>query len=205
MDYEESLYQGGYRAVFGVDEAGRGAWAGPVVSAAVCLPEPTPALFETLTGVRDSKQMTRRQRESFEAVIHQHALTWGVGKASSDEIDAHGIVPATRLAMTRAIDSATERLNPDYLLIDGRKWHDAPYTIPLECLTKGDQRSLSIAAASVLAKVHRDRIMIELDEEFAVWNFGKHKGYGTSEHRAHLNRYGLSSIHRRCFRPMKEL
>jgi ribonuclease HII len=191
---EKIFWQSGLLRVAGMDEAGRGTLAGPVTVGAVILP-PSPSLSRTLNGVRDSKQMTPRQRDRWAVVICEIARAWSLGWASADEIDSLGISAATRLAAERALD-ALPRL-PDYLLTDFNLKPDTD--IPLTSLVKGDQKSLSISAASVLAKTARDALMCELDEQYPAYGFVRHKGYGTTIHRAALERLGYSPIHRKTF------
>ncbi len=191
--YERFLWQGGFRYVAGLDEAGRGALAGPVAAAAVILP---PNLApRALEGVLDSKQMRPSQREMWAARIRQVALAWAVGYATPSEIDAWGIVPAVHLAMQRALEALRPR--PDFLLIDYVRLPDCP--LPQTALVKGDQQVLSIAAASVLAKTHRDALMRTLDARYPRYGFARHKGYGTRRHREALARWGPSPVHRRSF------
>lgn len=192
---EQALWQQGIRLVAGIDEAGRGAWAGPVMAAVVVLPC-DPQIAPALRGVRDSKQMTARQRARWAGEIKSVALAWAVGAASAAEIDEIGILPATRAAMTRAIEGLTSL--PEHFLFDFIHWKDCPY--PGEKLVKGESRSLSIAAASVLAKTARDELMCELDGEYAPYGFAHHKGYGTAFHQRAIRQFGLSPIHRKSYR-----
>ncbi|HET9588671.1 MAG TPA: ribonuclease HII [Anaerolineales bacterium] len=199
--YESHFWQSGLTHVAGLDEAGRGALAGPVAVGAVILPTDETLLCGTLTGVRDSKQMTPLERESLAPCIKEIALTWSVGFASPEEIDSQGIVHATRLAALRALNDLT--LSPQYLLTDFRL--DLPQLdISQTALVKGDALCLSIAAASVLAKTARDKLMGELDLHYQGYGLGKHKGYGTQAHRSALKRLGISPIHRKTFE-VKEL
>lgn len=198
LHFELSLWQAGQTAVAGLDEAGRGAWAGPVCAGAVILP-PDPAVLNRLNGVRDSKQMTPRQRAAWAEQIQAAALTWGVGFASNEEIDAQGILPATRLAMQRALQALS--LPPQHLLIDALRLPDDAR--PQTALIKGDARSLSIAAASVLAKTSRDALMTGLEEQFPGYGFARHKGYGTSQHREALVALGPCALHRFSFAPLR--
>lgn len=194
LSLEQELWQRGVKLVGGVDEAGRGALAGPVMAGVVILPN-LPRLEDTLSGVRDSKQMTPRQRGVWALRIKEIALAWAVGAASAQEIDALGILPATRLAVTRAIQSLT--LMPDFLLMDYLPW---PGLLnPHRMMPKGEQHSLSIACASVLAKTSRDSEMERLEEQYPGYGLSKHKGYGTALHRAAILRKGHSPIHRRTF------
>lgn len=198
LRFEIPLWASGITAVAGMDEAGRGAWAGPVFAAAVILP-PDEGLLEQLPGVRDSKLMTARQRSKWAAVIRSMAAAWGVGNAEADEVDALGIVPATRLAMTRAL--AACGCDAQHLLVDALRLPKV--AIPQEALIKGDRRSLSIAAASVLAKTARDQVMLEWDAAFPGYGFAHHKGYGTAFHRAALDEMGPCVLHRRSFAPIR--
>lgn len=194
---ELALWQAGYTRVAGIDEAGRGAWAGPVVAAAVVLPV-DPAVAGRLAGVADSKQMTARQRERLFAVIVQEAVAWGVGVLSACEIDAQGIAAANRNAMTAAAASLPQP--PDYLLID---YFRLPgLATPQRSLAKGDSTVLSIAAASVVAKVTRDRLMVELSACHAGYGFEQHKGYGTAQHQLALRQLGPCREHRMSFQPV---
>jgi ribonuclease HII len=197
---ERRLWAAGCRPVAGVDEAGRGAWAGPVVAAAVILPE-LRGLRRLLHGVRDSKLMTPAQREHWATRIELLALASAIGQSSAEEIDRLGILPATRLAMRRAVEALATR--PAHLLIDYLLLPELPQ--PQTGLTHGDARVLSIAAASVLAKVDRDRSMAALDAAFPGYGFGQHKGYGTRCHQEALARLGPSPIHRRSYAPVQRV
>jgi len=192
--FEAALWESGAALVAGLDEAGRGALAGPVAAGAVIFP-PDAELAARLFGVRDSKQMPPQERDAWAGRLTGLALAWGVGFASNQEIDLFGILPATRLAMQRAL----ERLGvcPQHLLVDFLRLPDCP--IPQTPLVKGDARSLSIAAASILAKSHRDALMRRLALEIQGYGLAKNKGYGTAAHRAAIHRFGFSSIHRRTF------
>ncbi|MBN2118915.1 MAG: ribonuclease HII [Anaerolineales bacterium] len=194
--FESKLWKSGLLHIAGLDEAGRGALAGPVAVGAVILPNDKTFLSRTLAGVRDSKQLTPREREALAPRIRAAALTWSVGFASAEEIDAQGIVCATRLAALRALDGLS--LPPQYLLTDFRL--ELPQLdISQTALVRGDALCLSIAAASVLAKTARDQLMCELDVCYQGYGLGKHKGYGTQAHRSALERLGFSPIHRRSF------
>lgn len=181
----------GYSLVAGVDEAGRGPLAGPVVAAAVIIPE-----GKILSGVKDSKQMTEKARDKAFSVINNEAIAVGIGVVSHQFIDEFNILRASLEAMKRAVLFLDT--SPEYLLVDGI--HAIPLPLPQKCLKKGDQRSLSIGAASVMAKVYRDRIMRSYDEQFPVYGFSQHKGYGTSRHLEALGQHGPTPIHRRTFR-----
>lgn len=199
---EYACWQVGLRFVVGIDEVGRGTLAGPVAAGAVCLPHDRDDLLIVLEGVRDSKQMTPRQRERLAENIKQTAVSWAVGSATSREIDEHGIVPATLLAMNRAMQAL--KVEPDYLLLDSIKWDDLTH-VPYQSMVRGDSLSLSIAAASVLAKVWRDDYMRQLDETIPHYNFGQHKGYGTAKHLVALREYGACDEHRQSFAPVRNL
>ncbi len=193
--FENNLWPA-YKNIAGLDEAGRGALAGPVCVGAVILPESEPLLTQTLSGVRDSKQMTPRSRSKLALQIKAVACAWGVGFASADEIDMLGIVPATRLAASRAIEMLP--IFPEYMLTDFRL--ELPeLDVSQSAIVKGDQKSLSIAAASILAKTSRDEQMVELDLEYPEYGFARHKGYGTLMHRKKIIRDGHSFIHRKTF------
>jgi ribonuclease HII len=200
LDVERALWTNGALWVAGVDEAGRGALAGPVVAAAVILPQ-IKRITKELYGVRDSKKMTAPQRESWAISIRAIAVTFGVGLASSQEIDTLGILPATKLAAQRAIDQLA--VVPDHLLLDHFQMPDIP--IPQTSISKGDVISLSIAAASVLAKTARDAILCELDLEYSGYGFANHKGYGTAQHLGAINSLGPQPVHRMSFAPFKSM
>lgn len=195
LTFERNLWPY-YRHIAGLDEAGRGALAGPVAVGAVILPEDQTLPSGALAGVRDSKQMTPLERESLAPRIQETALTWSVAFASAEEIDGLGIVWATRLAALRALDGLS--LSPHYLLTDFRLELPQLET-PQTSLVRGDALCLSIAAASVLAKAARDQLMRELDPQYPDYGLGKHKGYGTQAHRLAMERLGRSSIHRKSF------
>jgi len=186
-----------YQYIAGLDEAGRGALAGPVCVGAVIFPNNEPALLQTLSGVHDSKLLTPLKRTQLVPKIKTIATTWGIGFASADEIDTNGIVTAGRLAALRAI----EMLNiiPDYLLTDFRL--DLPEIgISQTSIVKGDQRSFSIASASILAKTARDEWMIKIDSQYPEYGLSKHKGYGTQRHTKQIEQIGHSPIHRKTFK-----
>ncbi|MGQ9468045.1 MAG: ribonuclease HII [Anaerolineae bacterium] len=195
---ETALLARGYRRIAGVDEVGRGAWAGPVYAAAVVLPLERPDLARLLADVRDSKQLSPPQREAAYVRIREVALAVGVGRAEVVEIEALGILPATQLAMARAVGQLTVPV--DALLLDYVHLPDIP--LPQRALPQADARCLSVAAASIIAKVERDRWMVEMDREYPGYGFARHKGYGTSQHREALRRLGPSPLHRRTWRPI---
>jgi ribonuclease HII len=195
LEFEEMAARRGYRRVAGVDEAGRGPLAGPVVAAAVIL---RPG--NHIAGVMDSKKLTEVRREVlFDAILEQ-ALAVGVGIADHDLIDRINILQATLQAMRQAV--ADLALPPDYLLIDGIS--TIPVTVPQKTIKKGDSASLSIAAASIVAKVTRDRLMVEYDRQFPGYGFAAHKGYGCASHLEAIAHFGPCAIHRRTFRGVKE-
>ncbi len=195
--FEERALQEGHRRIAGIDEAGRGPWAGPVVAAAVIFSrDDLPA--QLAQRIDDSKKLTEDQREELLSGFAPFAEI-GIGRASVEEIDELNILQATMMAMARAAD----QVNPDFVLVDGNRCPD------LQCgrlaVVKGDSLSLSIAAASIAAKVARDRIMRELDRRFPGFGWARNKGYGTAEHRAGLSRLGITPHHRRSFAPIAEL
>lgn len=196
---EKALLKQGFRFIAGLDEAGRGAWAGPVVAAAVILPPDLPNLTTALAGLDDSKRLSATKREQFFAIIQQTALAFAVGLASAQEVDALNVVGATRLAMTRAI--AGLETEPNFLLLDHIKLPGV--TLPQDSFPKADHISLTVAAASVLAKVTRDRRLVELDADYPTYGFARHKGYGTRIHREALARYGPCPVHRFSYRPVQ--
>lgn len=195
---ERWLHAQGHLLVAGLDEVGRGCLAGPVLAAAVILPDYA-AIEADLAGVRDSKQLAAARREQLAVVIRQRALAWAVGSADVAAIDRHNILQATRLAMQAAL----RQLNPapTALLLDAIRLPAVP--LPQTPLIKGDQRSLSIAAASILAKVARDALMRQLDQQHPGYGFAQHKGYGTPQHLAALQALGPCAAHRRSFAPVR--
>lgn len=195
---ETALWQAGYLRVAGLDEAGRGAWAGPVVAAAVTLP-PDAAVASRLAGVADSKQLSASQRERLFDLIGREAVSWAAGVVPATQIDAQGIAAATRAAMQAALASLAPA--PDFLLIDYVRL--AGLATPQRSLPKGDSKVLSIAAASIVAKVTRDRLMGELDQLFPGYGFRQHKGYGTAGHQASLRQLGPCAAHRMSFQPVR--
>ncbi len=201
LDYELALQAQGLVPVAGLDEAGRGAWAGPVVAAAVVLPLERSDLHTVLRGVCDSKLCTPYQRERLYDVVMKAAVAVGVGEASAREIEAHGIVEATRLAMQRAVEALG--VAPQALLIDGHTMRLPAVPLPQQLLVRGEWCSLSIAAASIIAKVTRDRLLVELGRAYPDYGFALHKGYGTAQHRQALERLGPCDLHRRNFAPVK--
>ncbi len=199
LDQERALQDQGYRLIAGIDEAGRGAWAGPVYAAAVILPLERPDLRVVLNGVADSKQLTPRRREHLLQAIYDVALSVGVGTATAAEIDAVGIAPATRLAMKRAVEALFP--SPEALVIDYIPLPEV--ALPQRALPKADQHCLSVAAASIVAKVSRDRWMVALDGQHPGYDFARHKGYGTAAHRSALAELGPSPVHRMSWAPLQ--
>ncbi len=195
LKIEKRLWKEGYQYLGGIDEAGRGALAGDVAVAVVILPNIS-KLTQILAGVRDSKQMTQRQREAFEPIIKKIAIAWAVSYASPAEIDEIGILPATKLASKRAVESLS--LKPDYLITDYLSLPDID--LIQEKFIKGDMRSLTIASASVLAKTARDAKMRTLDKDYPEYGFAQHKGYGTKKHRSAIQTWGKSIVHRQSFK-----
>lgn len=187
---ENSIYDEGFRLLCGVDEAGRGPLAGPVCAAAVILPR-----NYTIEGLNDSKKLTEAKREKLFDVIKENALSYGIAFASVAEIEELNILNATYLAMNRAIARLSPA--PELALIDGNR--NAGISCPSRCIVKGDASCADIAAASVLAKVTRDRVMLELAEKYPEYHFEQHKGYGTKLHYEALREFGPSPVHRKSF------
>lgn len=198
LSFEEKLWNVGIKHIAGIDEAGRGALAGPVAAAAVILP-PKASIQKTLDGLHDSKQLSPVERSTWADRLQHEAFAWGIGFASHDEIDLWGIIPATRLAAQRAMENL--KFSPQHLLLDYLFLPDCD--IPQTSLVKGDARSLSVAAASVLAKTARDALLVGLDSEYPGYSFSDHKGYGTPQHLLALDEFGPSPVHRRTFAPIK--
>ena len=190
FEYENRHYDEGYTAICGCDEAGRGPLCGPVVAAAVILPRDT-----VIEGLNDSKKLTEKKREALFEVIKEKAIAYAIAEASPDEIDEINILNASMLAMQRAIDALP--VKADFALIDGNC--SRGFKLPTETIVKGDAKSASIAAASILAKVTRDRQCVELHKEYPEYNIAKHKGYPTKEHMDAVRRYGIAPIYRRSF------
>lgn len=200
LEFEEALWVKGTRYIAGVDEAGRGALAGPVAAGAVILPSEQPDLADCLHGVRDSKEMSSGEREVWAEAIKGIALAFNVGFATAGEIDRFGIVPATCLAASRAMAGLAHP--PEHLLVDYLTLPDAG--VGQTPLVKGDARSLSIACASVLAKTERDALLIAMDEDFPGYDLCYNKGYATEAHRLAIKKFGPCEAHRRTFSPVAE-
>lgn len=191
LELEKAAFEKGYRFICGVDEAGRGPLAGPVCAAAVILRE-----SEVIEGVNDSKKLSEKKREALFDIIKEKALAWSVAFATVEEIEEVNILNATFLAMNRAIEGLM--LKADYALIDGNR---IPKEIKIDCeaVIKGDSKSASIAAASILAKVSRDRLIEQYDKEFPEYKFAQHKGYGTKAHTDAIKQFGPCKYHRPSF------
>ena len=190
LEYEKEAIAKGYKAVCGVDEAGRGPLAGPVCAAAVILPENT-----VIEGVNDSKKLSEKKREAFFDVIKEQVLSYSIAFASVEEIEEVNILNATMLAMKRAVEGLD--IKADYAMIDGNRLPDL--SIDSEFIVKGDAKSMSIACASILAKVSRDRLLYKYAEEYPEYLFDKHKGYGTKAHVEAIKKYGPCPYHRLSF------
>ena len=189
-DIENTLFSEDYDIIAGVDEAGRGPLAGDVYAAAVILPKGL-----IIEGLNDSKKISEKKRDILYDVIEEKAVAWAVATASVDEIDEYNIRNATYMAMNRALSDLKTKI--DYVLVDGDCIKDCKY--PYSCVVKGDSKSASISAASILAKVTRDRYMLQLAEKYPRYQFEKHKGYGTALHIEMLKKYGVSPVHRKTF------
>lgn len=190
-EFEKAAVNSGFSCICGVDEAGRGPLAGPVCAAAVILPDGA-----VIEGLDDSKKLTEKKRERLYDIIKETAVAYSVAYGTLEEIETVNILEATYLAMNRAIEGLS--VKPDFALIDGNRVPRG-IKIPCETVVKGDSKSMSVAAASVLAKVTRDRLMLEYDKKYPEYNFKKHKGYGTKEHTELIKQYGPCEIHRLSF------
>lgn len=190
FEFENDKYEKGFTAVCGCDEAGRGPLCGPVVAAAVILPRGL-----VIEGLNDSKKLSLKKREALFDIIKEKAIAYAVAEASPEEIDEINILNASQLAMRRAVEAL--KVKADFALIDGNC--SRGFNIPTETIVKGDSKSYSIAAASILAKVTRDRQCIELDREYPMYEIAKHKGYPTKDHMELVRKYGPSPIHRKSF------
>lgn len=190
-EFEKAAVNSGFSCICGVDEAGRGPLAGPVCAAAVILPDGA-----VIEGLDDSKKLTEKKRERLYDIIKETAVAYSVAYGTLEEIETVNILEATYLAMNRAIEGLN--VKPDFALIDGNRVPRG-IKIPCETIVKGDSKSMSVAAASVLAKVTRDRLMLEYDKKYPEYNFKKHKGYGTKEHTELIKQYGPCEIHRLSF------
>ncbi len=201
LENERRLWAQGLVHVAGLDEAGAGPWAGPVAAGCVVL---DPSKTDALVGVYDSKQISEKKREAMVPRIEENVLAFAVALASPEEIDRINIRQACLLAMKRALELVEAKLGAsEHLLIDARKLDDV--RCPQSAIIRGDASCLSIAAASILAKVHRDRLMLEASERHPGYGFDRHKGYGTAQHKAALLRLGPTPLHRRSFSPIREM
>ena len=196
--YEKELFNEGYNIIAGVDEVGRGPLIGPVVTACVVLPKN----FK-LEGLTDSKKISEKKREIFYEYIINNCIAYGVGECSPEEIDKYNILEATKIAMKRAIDKVNKKINLDYVLIDGNMKFNFDYKY--KSIVKGDYKSISISAASIVAKVTRDRMLIELDKKYPIYGFKNHKGYPTKKHLDAIKKYGLIDGYRMSYGPIKEV
>ena len=196
-EYENSLYSKGYKFIAGCDEAGRGPLFGPVVAACCVLPKDF-----VLEGLTDSKQLTEKKREKYFDYIKENAIAYAIASISPYEIDKINIYEASRKAMKLAIEKVRKKINVDYILTDAMP---IDYDIEVLPIIKGDAKSITIAAASVLAKVTRDRMMLEVAKKYPLYGFEKHKGYPTKGHIEALNKYGLIDGYRKTYGPVKEL
>lgn len=196
-EYENSLYQKGYSLIGGVDEVGRGPLIGPVVTACVVLPKN----FK-LEGLTDSKKLSEKKRDLFYDYIIKNCIAYGIGMCSPEEIDELNIYQASRVAMIRAIDEVKKQVSLEYILSDAMP---IDIDIPVMDIIKGDAKSISIAAASVVAKVTRDRMMYDLDIKYPMYGFKNHKGYPTRKHYDALNTYGLIEGYRKTYGPIKKI
>ena len=194
LEFENELYNKGIKYIAGIDEVGRGPLVGPVVTAAVILPKD---FYDE--RINDSKKLTEKKRELLYDVIMENALSVGIGMSSAEVIDEINILEATKKAMLEAIDNLS--IKPEHLLIDAVKLDT---TIPQTSIIKGDAKSLSIAAASVIAKVTRDRMLIELDKKYPMYDFKHNKGYPTKKHLEAINKFGIIDEHRRSYAPVYE-
>lgn len=194
--YENELYEKGIKYIGGVDEVGRGPLIGPVVTACVVLPKDF-----VLEGLTDSKKLSEKKRNTYYEYIKEHAIACEVGMCSPEEIDEFNIYKATQIAMKRAIDKVREKIKLEHVLIDAM-----PLDLDIDStsIIKGDAKSISIAAASVIAKVTRDNMMYELDKKYPMYGFASHKGYPTKKHIEAINKYGLIDGYRKTYSPVKD-
>lgn len=190
MNYEKELYEKGIEYIAGIDEAGRGPLCGPVVSAAVILKK-----GDYIEGVNDSKKLSEKKREKLFDEINERAVAIGIGIVDENTIDEINILEATRLAMKKAVENL--QVKPEHVLVDAEK--KVPIEVPYTPIIKGDTLSVSIAAASIIAKVTRDRMLYEMDKKYPEYGLAKNKGYGTKAHVEAIKQYGLTEIHRKSF------
>jgi ribonuclease HII len=193
---EKILHKQGFKCVVGLDEAGRGPLAGPVVAAAVCIK----GNVKFLEGINESKKLSEKQRENFYKILINHKnIKWGIGIVSEKIIDKINILEATKLAMQKSI----KNLEPDFLILDGN--FKLNINLPQKSIIKGDAKVISISAASIIAKVTRDKIMNKYNKKYSQYGFDKHKGYGTAHHIKMIKKNGACVIHRKTFRPVSEI
>ena len=195
--YEKELYEKGINYIGGVDEVGRGPLIGPVVACCCVLPKD----FE-LEGLTDSKKLSEKKREQFSEYIKEHCIAYGIGEVSAEEIDKVNIYEATKIAMKKAIDEVNKKVKLEHILIDAMPLE---LDIPTTSIIKGDLKSITISAASVIAKVYRDNLMIELDKKYPEYGYKNHKGYPTKKHIEAINKYGLIDGYRKTYGPVKDL
>lgn len=203
---EKRLWKKGYKYVVGIDEAGRGPLAGPVVSGAVLILEKDFKEVKKIKSVKDSKQLREKKREEvYSDLINNPKLKWGIGIVSEKVIDKINILEATKLSMIKAVKDLEKRnnLKVDFLILDGKM--KIKLDINQESIIKGDDKVFSISAASIIAKVTRDRLMIKYDKRYPKYNFKKHKGYGTKEHLKNIKKNGICKIHRKSFAPINTI
>lgn len=193
-EFSTKIHQG--LIVAGVDEAGRGPLAGPVFAAAVILDPMKP-----ITGLADSKILSESKRDSLYIIIKETALSWSIAQAAVEEIDELNILQATLLAMQRAVEGL--HIQPDQVLVDGNRLPN--FSMPAQAIVKGDSKVQAISAASILAKVERDKLMVDYHQQYPDFSFHVHKGYGTKQHLAEIERFGFLDIHRRTFNPVKTM
>ncbi len=203
---EKRLWKKGYKYVVGIDEAGRGPLAGPVVSGAVLILEKDFKEVKKIKSVKDSKQLSEKKREEvYSNLVSNSKLKWGIGIVSEKVIDKINILEATKLSMIKAVNDLEKRNNikVDFLILDGKM--KLKLDIDQESIIKGDDKVFSISAASIIAKVTRDRLMIKYDKKYPAYNFKKHKGYGTKEHLKNIKKNGICKIHRKSFAPINTI
>ena len=196
-EYEDELYKKGIEYIGGVDEVGRGPLVGPVVAACCVLPKDF-----VLEGLTDSKKLSEKKRDKFNEYIKEHAIAYGIAEVSPEVIDEVNIYEATKIAMKNAIKKVQEQVKLEHVLIDAMPLE---LDIPTTSIIKGDAKSISIAAASVLAKVYRDKLMYELDEKYPMYGYKSHKGYPTKKHVEAINKYGLIDGYRKTYGPVKNV
>ena len=197
-EYENRIYNEGYKYIGGVDEVGRGPLIGNVVAACCVLP-----FNFKLDGLTDSKKLSEKKRNEYYEYIIKNSVAYGIGKCTPKEIDKYNILEATKIAMKRAIDEVNKKIKLEYVIIDGNMRFDLD--IPYKSIVKGDSKSISIAAASVIAKVTRDREMYELDKKYPMYGFKNHKGYPTKKHIENLQNYGLIDGYRKSYGPVEKI